>query len=180
MVHREQRATMNTYSVSCHCGRVQAKFRRKRHLRLTVWDCNCSDCEMRRNLHFMVHASDFWLVDGSTTKDDAATGDRTVEGGAATGEIPSKMSSLGRRYYQEETILYQWGTRTAIRRFCRTCGILPFYIPRSNQDGYAVTLPCVDWGEDGPPPTEIRFFDGINWERSYQATCIAAETATDP
>ena len=109
---------------------------------------------MRRNLHFMVHASDFWLVDGSTIKDDAAISDITVEG-EATGKIPSKMSSLGRRYYHEETILYQWGTMTAIRRFCRTCGILPFYIPRSNQDGYAVTLPCVDWGEDGPPPREI-------------------------
>jgi hypothetical protein len=69
---------------------------------------------MRRNLHFMVHASDFWLVDGSTTKDDAATGDRTVEGGAATGEIPSKMSSLGRRYYQEETVGHQDGHSTIL------------------------------------------------------------------
>ena len=109
----------------------------------------------------MVHASDFWLVDGSTIKDDAAISDITVEG-EATGEIPSKMSSLGRRYYHEETILYQWGTMTAIRRFCRTCGILPFYIPRSNQDGYAVTLPCVDWGEDGPPPREIRLGEELS------------------
>lgn len=157
------------YSVACHCGRVQAKFRRKRHLPLTVWDCNCSDCGSRRNIHFMVHASDFWLVDVNTSEENA-----TVCGSAA-----DQMSSSVLKHYEKETILYQWGTMTAVRRFCRTCGVLPFYIPRSNQDGYAVTLPCADWGEDGPPPTEVRFFDGINWEASYLATRIAMKTSTD-
>jgi hypothetical protein len=171
---------MTIYCVSCHCGRVQAKFRRKCHLPLTLWDCNCSDCGMRRNLHFMVHASDFWLVDSGTAEDDAAAGCRIAEGAATNGGISSEMSSSVRRYYEQETILYQWGTRTAVRRFCRTCGILPFYIPRSNQDAYAITLPCVNWGADGPPQTEIRFFDGIDWERSYHATCIATEMATQP
>ncbi|KAL7552347.1 hypothetical protein ACHAWF_015585 [Thalassiosira exigua] len=120
---------MKVYSISCHCGRVSARFCRKEHLPLTVWDCNCSDCKMRRNLHFMVHASDFWLTKAE---------------------------------FEQNTTLYQWGTKTAIRRFCSTCGILPFYIPRSNPDGFAITLPCVDWGEDGPPPTEVKLFDGVS------------------
>lgn len=136
---------LQTHNIKCHCGKIKAKFRRKKEVPLTLWDCNCSDCGMRRNLHFMVPASDFWLEEGTK--------------------------------FEEETILYQWGTKTAVRRFCRTCGILPFYIPRSNPDGYGVTYHCVDWGEDGPPKTEIRFYDGENWEKSHTETGIAKETA---
>ncbi len=137
--------SVKVYSLSCHCGRVRAKFRRKQHLPLTLWDCNCSDCNMRRNIHFMVAASDFWMA--------------------------------SREQFERDTVLYQWGTKTAIRRFCRTCGVLPFYIPRSNPDGYAITFPCVDWGKDGSPKSEVRSFDGVNWEQSHANTGIAKETA---
>jgi hypothetical protein len=136
---------METYNITCHCGKVRANFRRDKELPLALWDCNCSDCRMRRNLHFMVPASDFMLEDSSK--------------------------------FEEQTILYQWGTKTAVRRFCRTCGILPFYIPRSNPDGYAVTYHCVDWGECGSPKTEIKYYDGQNWEKSHAETGIAKETA---
>ena len=60
---------------------------------------------------------------------------------------------------------------------CKTCGVLPFYIPRSNPDGFGVTLACVDWGEDGAPAVEVRFYDGVNWERSHAETGIAEQTA---
>ena len=115
----------------------------------------------------MVRMSDFWLVEGA----DAAI--------AITAEQDSNnnMPISAEQKNEQETILYQWGTKMAVRRFCRTCGILPFYIPRSNQDGYALTFPCVDWGEDGPPKTKIRSFDGVNWEQSHAATGIAEETA---
>ena len=136
---------METYSIRCHCGKIRAKFRREKNLPLSLWDCNCSDCKMRRNLHFMIPARDFWL------------------------EIDKKI-------FEDETIVYQWGTKTAIRRFCRTCGILPFYIPRSNPDGYGVTFYCVDWGDDGPPKTEIGYYDGENWEKSHSVTGISKET----
>ena len=155
---------MATYAVSCHCGRVQARFHREPRLPLTAWDCNCSDCAVRRNVHFMVRASDFWLVDGQ---------DSDV---AAANETASSTTSAIEKF-KRNTILYQWGTKTAVRRFCRTCGILPFYIPRSNPDGYAITLPCVDWGEDGPPEIEVRNFDGVHWEESHANTGIAKETA---
>lgn len=50
------------------------------------------------------------------------------------------------RLIAEVTNLYLWGTKTAQRRFCSRCGILPFYVPRSNPDGIGITLHCVDWG----------------------------------
>ena len=78
--------------------------------------------------------------------------------------------------YEDETILYQWGTKTAVRRFCRTCGILPWYIPRSNPDGYGITYHCVDWGDDGSPEVTTRTYDGENWEKSHAETGIAKET----
>ncbi|KAL9187500.1 hypothetical protein ACHAXT_001603 [Thalassiosira profunda] len=146
---------MATYAVSWHCGRVRARFRREPRLPLTAWDCNCSDCAVRRNAHFMVRASDFWLSDVAAANETASSTTSTIE------------------QFEQNTILYQWGTKTAVRRFCRTCGILPFYIPRSNPDGYAITLPCVDdWGEDGPPEIEVRNFDGVHWEESHANTGI--------
>ncbi|KAL7476540.1 hypothetical protein ACHAW6_002397 [Cyclotella cf. meneghiniana] len=136
---------METYKCRCHCGKIRATFRREKNAPLTLWDCNCSDCSMRRNVHFMIPSSDFCL--GCSGK------------------------------FEDETILYQWGPMTAVRRFCRTCGILPFYIPRSNPDGYGITFACIDWGTDGPLKTKIRYYDGVNWEKSHAATGIAKETA---
>jgi hypothetical protein len=151
---------METYKCRCHCGKIRATFRREKNAPLTLWDCNCSDCRMRRNLHFMIPSSDFWFEGSSANDADSFT---------------EKYGGSGK--FEEETILYQWGTMTAVRRFCRTCGILPFYIPRSNPDGYGITFACVDWGTDGPPKTEIRYYDGVNWEESHAATGIAKETA---
>ena len=63
-------------------------------------------------------------------------------------------------------------------RFCKTCGVLPFYVPRSNPDGFGVTLACVDWGTDGAPDVEVRNYDGVNWEKSHAETGIAEQTAS--
>jgi len=75
---------------------------------------------------------------------------------------------------EDATILYQWGTRTAIRRFCKTCGILPWYRPRSNPDGVAITVHCVDFTKSGtvhPPKIEIQDFDGVHWEDTMKKLC---------
>jgi len=78
--------------------------------------------------------------------------------------------------FEDETTLYEWGTKTAKRRFCKTCGILPFYVPRSNPDSYGVTLKCVvDFG-DNQPEIEIKDFDGVHWEESL-AMKIAKDTS---
>lgn len=60
--------------------------------------------------------------------------------------------------------LYEFNTRLARHYFCSTCGVKPFYVPRSNPDGYSINFRCVD------PSTfaEVRFedFDGLNWEEN--------------
>jgi hypothetical protein len=60
--------------------------------------------------------------------------------------------------------LYQFGTKTAKHRFCKTCGVHPFYVPRSDPDKIDVNVRCID-GIDlaalSPKP-----FDGQNWEAS--------------
>lgn len=39
---------------------------------------------------------------------------------------------------------YKFNTRTAEHTFCKICGIKPFYVPRSNPDGYSVNVRCLD------------------------------------
>ena len=62
---------------------------------------------------------------------------------------------------QDDLITYTFNTKTAKHYFCKTCGIKPFYIPRSNPDGYDVNVRCL-----APQPKNIRVekFDGQNWE----------------
>lgn len=57
---------------------------------------------------------------------------------------------------------YTFNTGRAKHRFCQTCGIKSFYVPRSNPDGYAVTWRCLDdWQALDVTVTP---FDGQNWE----------------
>lgn len=132
------------YPVQCHCGRVKAIVECSSK-KIVAWDCNCSDCGMRRNVHFV---------------------------------IPSNKLRLNMEESLEDaTTLYEWGTKNAKRRFCKTCGILAFYTPRSNaNDGVGVTLACVDFGNDPAPQVEIQTFDGKNWEESYKTSNIADES----
>ena len=57
---------------------------------------------------------------------------------------------------------YRFNTGVAQHKFCRTCGVKPFYIPRSNPDGVDVNVRCLD-----PMPTDyiLEPFDGRDWER---------------
>lgn len=62
----------------------------------------------------------------------------------------------------DELTIYTFNTGVARHLFCKTCGIKPFYIPRSNPDGYSVNVRCLE-------PATIRHvnvsaFDGKNWE----------------
>lgn len=116
---------------------------------VSAWTCNCSDCSMRGNVHIVVPVEDFSL--------DLEEG-KTLE---------------------EFTILYQWGTKAARRNFCKRCGILPWYTPRSNPDGVAITLNSIDWGDGKKPEVEINYFDGIHWEESFAASNISAESKKD-
>ena len=39
---------------------------------------------------------------------------------------------------------YRFNTGTARHRFCRVCGVKPFYVPRSHPDGIDVNVRCLD------------------------------------
>lgn len=79
---------------------------------------------------------------------------------------------------EEATTLYQWGSRTAIRRFCKTCGILPWYRPRSNPDGFGITYMCIDLEAKGhtKPVIDHRTFDGQNWEECFNTSAIKGQS----
>ena len=64
---------------------------------------------------------------------------------------------------KSELITYTFNTGIAKHLFCKTCGIKPFYIPRSNPDGYSINVSCLE-----PEPREIiiETFDGRNWEKN--------------
>jgi len=68
---------------------------------------------------------------------------------------------------------YTFNTGTAKHLFCKTCGVKPYYVPRSNPDGIDVNLRCLD-----PQPVEIvvEAFDGRNWE----AAGSLAQLSRDP
>ena len=59
---------------------------------------------------------------------------------------------------------YRFNTGTARHTFCATCGIHPFYVPRSDPDKIDVNVRClddVDLAAINPLP-----FDGRNWEHA--------------
>jgi len=63
---------------------------------------------------------------------------------------------------EDNLTTYRFNTGVAQHKFCRTCGVKPFYIPRSNPDGVDVNVRCLD-----PMPTGyiLEPFDGRDWER---------------
>ena len=59
---------------------------------------------------------------------------------------------------------YRFNTGVAQHTFCTTCGIHPFYVPRSDPDKIDVNVRCLD-GVDVSVLT-IGHFDGRHWEES--------------
>jgi hypothetical protein len=39
---------------------------------------------------------------------------------------------------------YTFNTGVAKHTFCRVCGVKPFYVPRSNPDGFDINVNCLD------------------------------------
>ena len=63
---------------------------------------------------------------------------------------------------EDSLTTYTFNTGVAQHYFCRICGIKPFYIPRSNPDGYDINVRCLD---PQPEAMEIEAFDGQHWEQ---------------
>lgn len=65
---------------------------------------------------------------------------------------------------EEDLSLYTFNTGMARHYFCRHCGCRPFYVPRSNPDGFSINVRCLH------PATvkavTITPFDGQDWENN--------------
>jgi hypothetical protein len=61
------------------------------------------------------------------------------------------------------TTLYLWGTGVAQRRFCKRCGILPWYTPLSDPDSVGITFACVKWAGGVKPVVTMEQIDGKNF-----------------
>ena len=62
---------------------------------------------------------------------------------------------------------YTFNTGTAKHLFCRVCGVRPFYVPRSNPDGFSVNVRCLD--QAAIRSVSVLPFDGENWEANGDA-----------
>ena len=119
-----------THQGGCHCGAV--RFEVDLPAAFEVEDCTGSICALSGNIHVIVPASRFRLLQGADVLTE-----------------------------------YTFNTGGAKHRFCRTCGIKSFYVPRSNQDGFAVTWRCIDnWQA---LDVTVNAFDGQNWEANAAA-----------
>ncbi len=61
---------------------------------------------------------------------------------------------------------YRFGTGRAEHRFCPTCGISPFRVPRSDPDKIGINTRCLE-GVDASQ-LAIETFDGQNWEAAMR------------
>lgn len=66
----------------------------------------------------------------------------------------------------EDLATYTFNTGAAKHHFCRTCGVAPYYIARSDPDAIDVNARCVDDLDLEALP--LQTFDGVNWEASYE------------
>ncbi len=62
---------------------------------------------------------------------------------------------------------YRFNTGVAQHTFCATCGIHPFYVPRSDPDKIDVNVRCLD-GVD-VTALKIGHFDGQHWDQAMIA-----------
>ena len=58
---------------------------------------------------------------------------------------------------------YRFNTRTARHLFCATCGMHPFYVPRSHPDGWSVNAQCLDEVSVTAKLPRVTF-NGRHWE----------------
>jgi len=59
---------------------------------------------------------------------------------------------------------YTFNTGQAKHHFCKTCGVSPYYIPRSHPDGFDVNLRCLD--DVDMTLVTVTSFDGDQWEEN--------------
>ena len=65
---------------------------------------------------------------------------------------------------KDDLVTYEFNTGVAKHMFCKTCGIHPFYVPRSDPDKIDVNARCID--DINLDALSVNFFDGKNWEQA--------------
>lgn len=69
--------------------------------------------------------------------------------------------------------VYSFNTHVAQHYFCKVCGCRPYYVPRSNPNGFSVNARCLD--KASITELVVRPFDGKNWERQAQELAHLSE-----
>lgn len=64
---------------------------------------------------------------------------------------------------EDALVEYRFNTRQAVHKFCGTCGIHPFYTPRSHPDNVDINVRCLD--DIDLTTWDVELFDGRNWEQ---------------
>ncbi len=67
---------------------------------------------------------------------------------------------------EDNLTTYTFNTHTAKHTFCKTCGVKPFYKPRSHPEGISVNFRCVE--KSGFDTITSEGFDGQNWENNVK------------
>lgn len=63
LVKKRMEKELKEYSGSCHCNSIRFKLRAPRHL--VAWNCNCSICYMKKNWHFIIPQTQFFLEESA-------------------------------------------------------------------------------------------------------------------
>ena len=63
---------------------------------------------------------------------------------------------------EESIATYTFNTGVAKHYFCKVCGCKPYYVPRSNPDGFSVNVRCLDHATIAS--LKMLPFDGKDWE----------------
>ena len=72
---------------------------------------------------------------------------------------PERFAILGG---QDALTTYAFNTHVAQHMFCRTCGVHPFYRPRSHPHDWDVNALCLDG--DAAARFRVERFEGKDWE----------------
>ena len=78
--------------------------------------------------------------------------------------VSAKVGDISFHAGEDALTVYRFNTGTAQHTFCATCGIHPFYVPRSDPDKIDVNVRCLD-GVD-IAALDVKQFDGRNWEHA--------------
>ena len=114
------------YEGSCHCEAVKFRVRAPAHL--TVWECDCSICLMKKNAHFIVPASRFTLLSGQNDITTYTFNTRKAQ--------HYFCKHCGVQSFYVSVCVAMQRVHVALIRFTAQ-------VPRSNPDGIGVTLACV-------------------------------------